>query len=73
MINDLRIPIQDILLDYFVLSETKLDKSFPTAQFHIVGYEIRVEINIEGILKKVSSVKEFRNLKCSDINLFVQN
>ena len=41
MINDLGIFIQDIPLDYFVLSETKLDKSFPTAQFHIPGYEIR--------------------------------
>ena len=33
--------MQDIPLDYFVSSETKLDKSFPTAQFHIPGYEIR--------------------------------
>ena len=40
-INDLRILIQNIPLDYFVLSETKLDKSFPTAQFDIPGYEIR--------------------------------
>ena len=40
-INDLRILIQDIPLDYFVLSETKLDKSLPTAQFHIPGYKIR--------------------------------
>ena len=40
-INDLTILIQDILLDYFVLSKTKLDKSFGTAQFHIPGYEIR--------------------------------
>ena len=29
--NDLRILIQDIPLDYFVLRETKLDKCFPTA------------------------------------------
>ena len=33
--------MQDIPLDYFVSSETKLDKSFPAAQFHISGYEIR--------------------------------
>ena len=33
--------MKDIPLDYFVSSETKLDKSFPTAQFHIPGYEIR--------------------------------
>ena len=40
-INDLRVLMQDIPLDYFVSSETKLDKSFPAAQFHISGYEIR--------------------------------
>ena len=28
-------------LDYFVINETKLDFSFPSAQFHIGGYEIR--------------------------------
>ena len=27
--------------DYFVLSETKLDDSFPSAQFYIENYEIR--------------------------------
>ena len=28
-------------LDYFVISETQLDSSFPSAQFHIVDFEIR--------------------------------
>ena len=28
-------------LDYFVISETKLESSFPSAQFHIGDYEIR--------------------------------
>ena len=28
-------------LDYFVLSETKLDDGFPSAQFYIENYEIR--------------------------------
>ena len=28
-------------LDYFVISETKLDSSFPSAQFHVGDYEIR--------------------------------
>ena len=27
-------------LDYFVLSETKIDESFPTAQFNVEGYDI---------------------------------
>ena len=47
-INSLRNKIIDIRemagrlqLDYFVMSETKLDSSFPSAQFHIVDYEIR--------------------------------
>ena len=33
--------MSDISLDYFVVSETKLDSSFPSAQFHINGYEVR--------------------------------
>ena len=40
-INEHRILIQDIPLNYLVLSETKLEKSFPTAQFHIPQYEKR--------------------------------
>ena len=39
--NDLRILLQDISLRYIVLSKTKLGSSFPAAQFHIPGYEIR--------------------------------
>ena len=38
---DLQIFIQNIPLDYLVLSETKLDESFPNAQFNLDGYEIR--------------------------------
>ena len=33
--------MSNISLDYFVVSETKLDSSFPSAQFHINGYEVR--------------------------------
>ena len=47
-INSLRTKIIDVRemtgrlqLDYFVISETKLDSSFPSAQFHIGDYEIR--------------------------------
>ena len=40
-INDLRNFFQDPPLAYLVLSETKLDSSFPAAQFHIPGYQIR--------------------------------
>ena len=38
---DLRIIFKDVSLDCFVLSETKLDENFPTAQFNLEGYEIR--------------------------------
>ena len=38
---DLQIIIQNTPLDYLVLSETKLDESFPIAQLNLDGYEIR--------------------------------
>ena len=38
---DLEIFIQNIPLDYLVLSETKLDESFPNAQVNLDRYETR--------------------------------
>ena len=32
---------KDLPLDYVVISETKLDQSFPNAQFKLNGYELR--------------------------------
>ena len=40
-IIDVREMIGRLQLDYFLISETKLDSSFPSAQFHIGHYEIR--------------------------------
>ena len=40
-IIDLREVIRELFLDYFVLSETKLDDSFPSVQFTTSDYEIR--------------------------------
>ena len=40
-IIDVRELIGRLQLDYFVISETKLGSSFPSAQFHIGDYEIR--------------------------------
>ena len=40
-IIDVRGMIGRLQLDYFVISETKLGSSFPSAQFHIGDYEIR--------------------------------
>ena len=42
---DLQMFIQNIPLDYFVLSETKLDESCPNAQFNLDGYKIRARGN----------------------------
>ena len=38
---DLRESILELSLDYLVLSETKIDQSFPTAQFYKKVYEVR--------------------------------
>ena len=40
-IHDLRLITHDVPIDYFVISETKLDNSFPNAQLTINNYEIR--------------------------------
>ena len=40
-IADLRIIIQNIPLDYHVLSEMKLDESYPNTQLKLDGYEIK--------------------------------
>ena len=33
--------MKTLSLDYLILSETKIDESFPTSQFNVEGYEIR--------------------------------
>ena len=33
--------LKDLLLDYIVISENKLDESFPNSQFKLNGYEAR--------------------------------
>ena len=38
---DFREVILERSVDYLVLSEAKIDQSFPTAQFYIKGYEVR--------------------------------
>ena len=40
-IVDLKEIILESSLDYLVLSEIKIDQSFPTVQFYIKGYEVR--------------------------------
>ena len=40
-IVDMREIVLELSLDYLVLSETKIDQGFPTAQFYIKGYGVR--------------------------------
>ena len=40
-LTDLRVILKYLSLNYFVLSETKLNESFANAQFTLDGYEIR--------------------------------
>ena len=40
-ITDLRVIMKTLPLDYLILSETKIDKSFPTSQLYVESYEIR--------------------------------
>ena len=55
------------MLDYFVISETKLDDSFPTAQFNIEGYEVRArrdrDKNGGGLIEFVKQGVICRRLK----------
>ena len=56
-------------LDYFVISETKLDFSFPSAQFHIGDYEIR---NRRDRNKSGSGLTEFVKKGIKDLNIWKQ-
>ena len=75
--------LHDLQLEYFVISETKLDDSFPSAQFAIENYKIRarrdrdghggglIEFVKRGIICK--SVKQFETVTsesiCSEITI----
>ena len=48
-IIDLREIISYLQLDYFVLSETKINDSFPSAQSDMSGYEIRARRDRDGM------------------------
>ena len=69
--------IGKLSLDYFVISETKLDKSFPSAQFNISNYEIRnrrdIDKNGGGLIEfvtkgyKTKRLKDYETLTCEFI------
>ena len=44
----MRVLSDDLLLDYFVISETKLDDSFPSAQFAVENYESSARRDRDG-------------------------
>ena len=48
-IIDFREIISYLQLDYFVLSETKINDSFPYAQFDMSGYEIRAKRDTDAM------------------------
>ena len=66
-IIDLREIIQYLNLDYFVLSETKIDSSFLSAQFAIDNHEIKARrdrnCNGEGLIGYVCKGITSRSLK----------
>ena len=82
-ISDLRVSLDDLQLDYFVISETKLDDSFPSAQFAVENYEIRArsnrDVHGEGLIEFVKTgiickrVKQFEAVIlesiCSEITV----
>ena len=84
-IIDLREFLKHIPLDYFVLSETKLDNSFPCAQFQIFIYEIKarrdenkyggglIEFVKKGLIFKRLRICETVNSECICSELTISN
>ena len=72
-IIDVRELIGRLQLDYFVISETRLDSSFPSAQFHIGAYEIRNRRNRNksgvGLIEFVKKGIISKRLKDLETNL----
>ena len=62
-ITDVREMIGRLHLDYFVISDTKLHSSFPSAQFHIADYEIRNRRNRDKSGCELSLSKRNNNEK----------
>ena len=84
-IIDLREVLKHISFDYFVLSETKLENSFPCAQFQISDYEIRarrdrnkcrdglIEFVKKGLICKRLTTFETVNSECTFSELTISN
>ena len=57
--------LDDLELDYFVISERKLDDGFPAAQFAVENYELRVRRDRWTRGRSDQIYKEKYNLKKS--------
>ena len=82
-ITNLRVIMKTLSLDYLILSQTKIDESFPTSQFNVESYEIRARRDRDkygaGLIKFVRRsliCKRLRDYKpkhseylCSELNL----
>ena len=58
-------------LYYFVISETKLDPNFPSAQIHIGDSEIRnitVEIKVSGLIELVKKGIITKTKNCRELS-----
>ena len=80
-VTDLRIIFKDLSLDYFVLSETKLDESFRpllSLLWKVTKLEVeRIEINTaevsSNLQKMVLFVKQYLSTYLIKLNVFAQN
>ena len=79
-IVDLKKIILELSLDYLVLSETKINQSFPTAQFYIKGYEVRARRDRDkhggGLIEFVKNgfiSKRFKEYETKQSESFVQS
>ena len=82
-IIDVREVIEKLSLDYFVISEIKLDKSFPSAHFNVSNYEIRnrrerdkngggiIEFVRKGLITK--RLKDYETQICETFTLSIQH
>ena len=86
-IHDLRVIIHGVTLDYFVISETKLDNSFPNAQLAMSNYGIRarrdrdkhgcssIDFESKGLICKRLRKYELLNIEviCSEVTISNKN